>query len=108
MLLGTYIAFTGEISYRGVHSHISLTGAFLSLFYAVILRLWGPSVPSRLDVVQCWLHQVGSILFGVGLFMFLGGHGPAGFFAFVTVTGALVVLFAAVLMLIIFHKTRGQ
>jgi len=106
MCLGIYMGITGNHAYGGVHAHINLVGMVLSLLYASVFRLWVPDgPPTMLARAQLGTHRVGTVFFTVCLFFMLSGKAWPLVLVPGLLIGAALLLSAAVMMLVIFHRT---
>jgi hypothetical protein len=74
LLLGIYMAASGNHSELVAHAHILLIGFVVSFIYALIHRLWLRQPPRRLANVQFVLHQLAAASLAVGLFLVYGGY----------------------------------
>lgn len=71
--LGIHMATSKDHGQLVTHAHIMLLGFVVSFIYALLHRLWLNAGHSRLALVQFYLHQAGTALLVIGLFLLYGG-----------------------------------
>ena len=98
MALGIYMAISKIHVQHATHAHVLLLGFVVSVLYGAIYRLWLPSAPALLATVQTGLHEVGSVLIVVGLFLLFSGAAPEGSLAPLLGPGSIAVILSALLM----------
>lgn len=107
MGLGIYMGISGNHAYAGAHAHINLVGGLLSLVYAVILRIWVPEGASpKLIPFQQFVHWLGTLGLGGGLFLMMGGHAPLAILTPVLAISAILVFCALFMMFMIFANQQ--
>src|SRR5512133_968407 len=75
--LGIVMAMSQNHVQRPTHAHTLLLGFVMSLLYAVVYRLWLSESRARTAIVQTVLHEVGTIVIVIALFLMFGGTVPA-------------------------------
>ena len=99
MVLGIYMAMSGNHAQMVTHAHILMVGFVLSFVYALIHRLWLHEPGRGIANTQFVLHQLAAIVLTVGLFLFYGGFVAEAKVGPVLGIGSLCVLAAMLLML---------
>lgn len=99
MAMGIYMAISKNHVQHVTHAHVLLLGFVVSVLYGAIYRLWLPSAPALLAAVQTGLHEVGSVLIVVGLFLLFSGAVSEDSLAPLLGPGSIAVILSAVLML---------
>jgi uncharacterized membrane protein len=74
LVLGIYMAASGNHSELVAHAHILLIGFVVSFIYGLIHRLWLRQPARGLANFQFGLHQAAALTLSVGLFLVYGGH----------------------------------
>lgn len=98
MALGIYMSVSKNHVQHVTHAHALLLGFVVSVLYGAIYRLWLASASSRLATIQTGLHQVGSILIVVGLFLLFNGSVKEDSLAPLLGAGSIAAISSAVLM----------
>lgn len=99
MAMGIYMAISKNHVQHVTHAHVLLLGFVVSVLYGAIYRLWLPCAPALLAKVQTGLHEVGSVLIVVGLFLLYSGAASEDSLAPLLGPGSIAVILSAVLML---------
>ena len=99
MALGIFMAISKNHAQHVTHAHVLLLGFVVSVLYGVIYRLWLPSASARVATVQTGLHQVGSVMIVVGLFLLFKGVAPEDTLEPLMATGSIAVISSAIVML---------
>jgi putative solute:sodium symporter small subunit len=102
MILGIMMAASKDHGQHVTHAHIMLLGFVVSFIYGLCHKLWLNNTTSGLSKIQFYLHQLGSIVLFIGLFLFYGGHVPLEVVDPVLAIASIVVLVALVLMKVLF------
>ncbi len=107
MGLGIFMAGLHDHSQTDTHAHILLVGFATSLIYGVIHKLWLVD-EKRIGFAkaQFVVHQVGTIVLSVGLFLSYVNLFPSAQLDPVLAVGSIAVLSGALLMLFMVLKTR--
>jgi len=98
LALGIYMAASKNHGQFVTHAHIMLIGFLLSFVYGLCHKLWLNNSTSKLATVQFSVHQLGSLILLVGLFLMYGQ-----FVAMETIDPVLgiasIVVFAGVVLM---------
>lgn len=98
MLLGNVMGATMDHSQLPTHAHIMLVGWVSMALSGIIYRLWPQMKSGVLPLVNFGLHQIGSVVMSIALYMLYGGMveeaaiGPVLGIAGILVMAALIVL----------------
>ena len=103
--LGIYMAASHNHGQLVTHAHIMLLGFVVSFIYGVCHKLWLNNLTSNLAKVQFYMHQAGTLLLTIGLFLLYGNHIAAEKIEPVLSAGSLVVFIALIMMKIMFIKS---
>lgn len=74
LALGILMAATRNHVQMPAHAHILLLGFVVSMFYAVVHKLWLRKPSVMVSRLQFWLHQIGVIGLAGGLYLLYGGY----------------------------------
>ena len=99
MVLGIYMAASGNHSELVTHAHILLIGFVVSFVYGLIHRLWLRQPARRLANFQFGLHQAAAVILTIGLFLLYGSYVPGEKLEPVLSVASLAVLTGMVLMI---------
>lgn len=102
MILGIIMAASKDHGQHVTHAHIMLLGFVVSFIYGLCHKLWLNNTTSRLSQIQFYLHQIGSVVLLIGLFLFYGGIVSLEVIDPVLAIASIVVLVAMVLMKVLF------
>ncbi len=105
LALGIHMAASKNHGQMVTHAHIMLVGFVVSFVYAVCHKLWLPSAPSKLASAQYYVHQLGSFLLLVGLFLAYGNFVQPQFVEPVLSVGSLTVFVGLIMMKIYLLKS---
>ena len=72
LLLGIYMAASKNHGQLVTHAHIMLLGFVVSMLYAITHRLWLNNIESTLSKIQFYIHQLGTLVLLIGLFLGYG------------------------------------
>ncbi|KOO09511.1 hypothetical protein [Vibrio hepatarius] len=72
LLLGIYMAASKNHGQYVTHAHIMLIGFLLSFVYGLCHKLWLNNSTSKLAIAQFYVHQIGSFVVLLGLFLLYG------------------------------------
>jgi len=107
MVLGIYMAATGNHAELVTHAHILLAGFVVSFVYSVIHRLWLAAPARGLANLQFALHQLSAVIMAGGLFMLFANMAtPPTLEPFLSVA-ALGLLLALLLMIYMVLRSGG-
>lgn len=105
LALGIYMAASQNHKQLVTHAHIMLVGFVVSFVYALCHKLWLDNTTSGLAVAQYYVHQAGSLVLFVGLFLLYGGFVEAAKLEAVLGIASVVVFVGVVLMKVLFLKS---
>ena len=71
---GMYMGGSSDRTMTPVHAHINLLGFTLMTVFGLAYRLIPALAASRLALVHFWLHQGGTLVLLVGLFLMISGR----------------------------------
>ena len=106
--LGIYMAASHNHGQLVTHTHIMLLGFVVSFIYGTCHKLWLNNLVSKLSKAQYYLHQGGTLLLTLGLFLLYGNHVAAESIEPVLSVGSLVVFVSLIMMKIMFIKSRDS
>lgn len=106
MGLGIFMAASHNHAQQSTHTHILLLGFVVSFAYAVIHKLWLGKMPPRLAIIQFIVHQAGSVVMFIGLFLLFGNIASDAQLSPVLAMSSIAVFFAAVLMMFMVLKAN--
>ncbi len=72
LALGIYMAASKNHSQIVTHTHFMLIGFLLSFIYGLCHKLWLNNSTSNLAIVQFYVHQIGSAVILICLFLLYG------------------------------------
>ena len=104
MLLGIHMAATHNHIQHVTHAHIMLIGFVISMAYAVCHKLWLGNLTSGLAKAQYYLHQVGTLILLISLFLMYGNVVSVSTMEPFLAISSIVVLLGMVLMKVMFIK----
>ena len=99
LALGIFMAASKNHGQFVTHAHIMLIGFVLSFIYGVCHKLWLNNSASKLAVAQFYIHQVGTFILLIGLFLYYGK-----FVALETIDPALAVASVTVFVGLVLMK----
>jgi hypothetical protein len=71
---GAYMGGSGDHSLAPVHAHINLLGFTLMTLFGIGYRLIPGLSDGMLPKLHFWLHQIGTLLLLLGLFLMMSGR----------------------------------
>jgi hypothetical protein len=71
---GMYMGGSGDHSFTPLHAHINLVGFVLMSLFGILYHLFPSMAKNMLARVHFWLHQVGSLVLVIMLFLLLSGR----------------------------------
>jgi hypothetical protein len=104
MVLGIVMAATQNHSQHVTHAHILLVGFVISFAYAVLHRLWLRNAAGTVAVVQFALHQLGSIVIVVCLYLLYGNILPLQTLEPVLAGSSIALLLGVLLMFVLLAR----
>ncbi len=72
LALGIHMAASKDHGQFVTHAHIMLVGFVLSFIYGLCHKLWLDNSQSKLAILQFYVHQCGSLVLLIGLFLLYG------------------------------------
>lgn len=102
MLAGIGMGIQQNFLLAPAHAHLNLIGGVLLFLFGLYYRMVPAAGTMTLAKVQGWLHMIGAILFPAGVAVVLL-RGPT--FEVAPVAGALIVLAAMALFVVIVFRT---
>lgn len=104
LALGIYMASSKDHGQLVTHAHIMLLGFVVSFVYGLCHKLWLGNTTSALAVAQYYIHQAGSLVLFVGLFLLYGGFAADAAIGPVLGVASVAVFVGMVLMQVLFLK----
>lgn len=74
MGFGMHMGASGDHTFAPLHAHINLVGFVLSILFALVYRSYPAMADTGLAKIHFWLHQTGSLVLIVMLFLLLSGR----------------------------------
>lgn len=68
---GMHMGASGDHTLAPLHAHINLLGFVLSILFALIYRSYAVMADSALAKIHFWLHQIGTLVLVIMLFLLL-------------------------------------
>ncbi|GLQ33352.1 TonB-dependent receptor [Litoribrevibacter albus] len=104
LLLGIYMAASKDHGQLVTHAHIMLIGFLLSFIYGLCHKLWLNNSTSKLASTQFYVHQLGTGVVLIGLFLFYGQFVALETIDPVLAAASITVFVGVVLMMIEFVR----
>ncbi|WP_448211036.1 TonB-dependent receptor [Colwellia sp. MEBiC06753] len=108
LALGIYMAASKNHGQHVTHAHIMLIGFVLSFIYGLCHKLWLNNSQSKLALAQFYVHQAGSAVVLIGLFLFYGQFVALETIDPILALGSITVFIGVILMKIEFIKTTAK
>ncbi len=105
LALGIYMAASHDHGQLVTHAHIMLLGFVVSFVYGLCHKLWLDNATGKLAVAQFYLHQVGSLVLFVALFLLYGGLAAPERLEPVLAASSITVFVGVILMKVLFLKS---
>jgi hypothetical protein len=105
LALGIFMAASKNHGQFVTHAHIMLIGFVVSFLYGVCHKLWLNNSASKLAVAQFYIHQAGTFVLLIGLFLHYGKFVALETIDPVLGVGSVTVFVGLVLMKILFIKS---
>ena len=102
--LGIFMAASKNHGQMVTHAHIMLVGFVVSFVYGLCHKLWLNNSTSKLAVAQFYVHQVGTVILVIGLFLLYGKFVTLETIDPVLAVASIIVFVGVVLMKILFIK----
>lgn len=93
--LGIYMGIAEEFQYTPVHAHINLLGWATTALFGLVYYAFPRAGNGKMAKTHFWLHNIGTVMVLLGMFLFTVGEGGLAFP--LAVSGSLIVLAAAAL-----------
>ena len=105
LLLGIYMASSKNHLQLVTHAHIMLLGFVVSFIYGVCHKLWLPNVSRKLTNIQFYIHQIGTFVLLVCLFLLYAGWVPEPVLGPILGVASMLVLVGMILMKVMIIKS---
>ena len=105
LMLGIFMAASKDHGHLVTHAHIMLIGFVVSFIYGLCHKLWLNNTTSKLAKTQYYLHQVGTFVVVVGLFLYYGKFVTLETIDPVLAISSIIVLVGMILMKVLFIKS---
>lgn len=103
--LGLFMAAKHDHGQLVTHAHILLVGFLVSFVYGLCHKLWLNNSTSKLAVVQFYLHQFGTAVLVVGLFLYYGRYVSLEAIDPVLALSSFAVFIGVLLMSVLFIRS---
>jgi cbb3-type cytochrome oxidase subunit 1 len=105
--LGSHMGSSGDHTLAPVHAHINLLGFTLMTVFGLAYRLIPALADGFLAKAHFWLHQIGTLILLVALYLMMSGTVAAESIGFIfPITEILVLLGALCWAINVFGNTR--
>ncbi len=74
VLFGMYMGGSGDHTLAPLHAHINLLGFTLMTVFALVYKVFPSMTDGRLGLIHFWLHQIGTVILLIMLFMLFTGR----------------------------------
>jgi len=101
LALGIYMAASKNHEQLVTHAHIMLLGFVVSFTYGVCHKLWLNNSHTKLSHIQFYLHQAGTLLLLIALFLLYGKFASADTLEPLLSVGSITVFISLLLMSIL-------
>jgi len=105
MGLGIYMGMSQNHGQLVTHAHIMLVGFVVNFIYGAIHKLWIAGKLPGLAKTQFILHQVGTVIMVVGLFLLYGGFMPEPSIGPILGIASIIVFIGMILMKVLYLKS---
>src|SRR5210317_2189333 len=105
LMLGIFMAASKDHGQLVTHAHIMLIGFVVSFIYGLCHKLWLNNTTSKLAKTQYYMHQVGTFVVVVGLFLYYGKFVTLETIDPVLAISSITVLVGMILMKVLFIKS---
>ena len=105
LALGIFMAASHNHGQLVTHAHIMLIGFVVSFIYGLCHKLWLNNITSKLAVAQFYIHQVGTFIIVIGLFLYYGQFVTLETIDPVLAVASITVFIGMVLMKVLFIKS---
>ena len=108
LALGIFMAASKDHGQLVTHAHIMLIGFVVSFIYGLCHKLWLNNSSSKLAVTQYYVHQVGTLVVLIGLFLYYGKFVSLEAIDPVLAISSIAVFAGMVMMKILFIKSLKE
>ena len=108
LALGIHMAASKNHGQLVTHAHIMLIGFVVSFIYGLCHKLWLDNSTSRLAVTQFYIHQAGTLVVLIGLFLYYGKFVSLETIDPVLAIASITVFVGMVLMQVMFIRAKKQ
>ena len=108
LALGIFMAASKNHGQLVTHAHIMLIGFVVSFIYGLCHKLWLNNSTSKLAVTQYYVHQVGTLVILIGLFLYYGKFVSIETIDPVLAISSIAVFAGMVMMKILFIKSLKE
>jgi len=108
LALGIFMAASHNHGQLVTHAHIMLIGFVVSFVYGLCHKLWLNNTTSKLAVAQFYIHQVGTFIIVVGLFLYYGQFVSLETIDPVLAVASITVFIGLLLMKVLFIQSTRK
>ena len=108
LALGIFMAASKDHGQLVTHAHIMLIGFVVSFIYGLCHKLWLNNSTSKLAVTQYYVHQVGTLVVLIGLFLYYGKFVSLETIDPVLAISSIAVFVGMVMMKVLFIKSLKE
>ena len=108
LALGIFMAASKDHGQLVTHAHIMLIGFVVSFIYGLCHKLWLNNSTSKLAVTQYYVHQVGTLVILIGLFLYYGKFVSIETIDPVLAISSIAVFTGMVMMKVLFIKSLKE
>lgn len=105
LALGIFMAASKDHGQLVTHAHIMLIGFVVSFIYGLCHKLWLNNTTSTLARAQFYIHQIGTLVILIGLFLYYGKFVSLETIDPVLAISSIAVLIGMILMKVLFIKS---
>lgn len=105
LLLGIYMAASKNHGQLVTHAHIMLLGFVVSFVYGLCHKLWLSNDNMPIAILQYYLHQAGTLVLLVSLFLLYGKYADENVLNVVLGISSITVLLGVILMKVLIIKS---
>jgi hypothetical protein len=108
LALGIFMAASKDHGQLVTHAHIMLIGFVVSFIYGLCHKLWLNNSTSKLALAQYYVHQVGTLVILIGLFLYYGKFVSIETIDPVLAISSIAVFAGMVMMKVLFIKSLKE
>lgn len=108
LALGIFMAASKDHGQLVTHAHIMLIGFVVSFIYGLCHKLWLNNSTSKLALTQYYVHQVGTLVVLIGLFLYYGKFVTIETIDPVLAISSIAVFAGMVMMKVLFIKSLKE